>query len=154
MAVKFTPEGMHTIVPHLTVSNGVEAIAFYEKVFGAEERSRSAGPDGRIMHADLQIGDSHLFLSDAMMGPETPGGVAIQIWSNDPDATFDRAIKAGAKVRHPLQDMFWGDRYGQFVDPYGHAWAVAKHLEDLTPEQLKERGDAFFEKMMANKTPA
>lgn len=150
MAVKSVPAGMHTVVPHLAVSDGVKAIEFYKKVFGAEERGRFAAPDGKILHADLQIGDSHVFVSDQMMGgPTTPACVAIQLWTDQPDAIFERAVKAGATVRMPLSDMFWGDRYGQLVDPFGHMWSIAKHLEDVTPDQLKERSAAFFKQMAA-----
>ncbi len=151
MAVKSVPAGMHTVVPHLAVSDGPKAIEFYKKVLGAEERSRALAPDGKIMHADLQLGDSHVFLSDAMMGaPPSPAGVVIHLWSDDPDAIFDRAVKAGATSRMPLADMFWGDRNGQFVDPFGHTWALAKHLEDVTPEQMQKRGAEFFARMSAS----
>ena len=150
MAVKSIPAGMHTVVPHLTVADGKKAIAFYEKVLGAETQTKLFAPDGKLMHAALRVGDAHVYLSDMMMGTQpAPSGVAVHLWSENPDAIFDRAVKAGATVRHPLSDMFWGDRYGQFVDPFGHTWAVSKHLEDLTPEQTQERAAEFFQKMAA-----
>jgi PhnB protein len=149
MAVKYIPAGERTIVPHLVVSDGPKAIEFYKKVFGAEEVSRALAPDGKIMHAALQLGDCRIYLSDQMGPAVTPGGVAIHLWCEDPDKLFDRAVKAGATARMPLADMFWGDRYGQLVDPFGHTWSLAKHLEDLTPKQMEERAGAFFAKMNA-----
>jgi uncharacterized glyoxalase superfamily protein PhnB len=106
-------------------------------------------PDGKIIHADLSIGDSHLFVMDDPPGASssTPAGTIVHMWSLEPDAVFERATKAGAKVTMPLQDMFWGDRYGQLVDPFGHAWSIAKHLEDLSPDEIKKRAMTAFTQM-------
>lgn len=148
MAVKPIPEGHHTLTPHLMLNNCARAIEFYKQAFGAKENYRMAMPDGKIIHADLTIGDSHLFLMDEPPGPSsTPGAVILHMWSAEPEAVFERATKAGAKVTMPLQDMFWGDRYGQLVDPFGHTWSIAKHLEDLTPEQTRERAMKAFAAM-------
>jgi PhnB protein len=149
MAVKYIPAGERTIVPHLAVSDAPKAIEFYKKVFGAEELTRAVAPDGKVMHCALQLGDSRIYVSDQMGQMSAPGGFAIQIWTEDPDKIFDRAVKAGATARMPLADMFWGDRYGQVQDPFGVLWSLAKHLEDLTPEQMKKRSTEFFAKMGA-----
>lgn len=142
------PEGLHTIIPHLVVKGASEAIEFYQRAFGAEELSRMPmpGPDGQMKlgHAELQIGDSRLFLADEFpeygsTGPTGRSSVTIHLYVTDADAAFSRAVEAGATVRMPLTDMFWGDRYGVLVDPFGHDWSIAEHLEDLTPEQMQER---------------
>jgi PhnB protein len=146
------PEGEHSITPHLIVKDASEAIEFYKKAFGAQEHARVPGPDGKsIMHAHLKIGDSSLFLADEFPamgshGPEGSGGtpVIIHLYVKDADAVFNQAIAAGAKVRMPLQDMFWGDRYGQLTDPFGHQWSVATHKEDLSPEEIGQRAQAAF----------
>ncbi len=147
-SVKPVPEGYHTITPHLVVKNASEAIAFYEKALGAVEIRRMPCPDGRLMHAEVQIGDSRLFLCDdfpeygscavAPQGQE-PSPMTIHMFVEDVDARFQQAVDAGAVVEMPPQNMFWGDRYGRFVDPFGHHWSIASHLEDLTPEQVAER---------------
>jgi PhnB protein len=149
--VKPVPEGQHTITPHLVVRNASEAIAFYVKALGAVEMYRLPGPDGRLMHAALQIGDSRVFLCDecpeyGSLGPQAWGGspVTLHLGVEDADAAFNRAVEAGASVAMPLADMFWGDRYGKVVDPFGHHWSIASHLEDLTPEQIQERAAAAF----------
>ena len=153
MPAKPVPEGVHTITPHLTVKNAAKAIDFYKQVFGAEEVSRNLGPDGKIMHASLKIGDSLLMLNDEFPGQstsaETPGGtnVTLHIYTDNVDALFDRAVKAGAKTTMPLADQFWGDRYGQVVDPFGQRWSLATRKEELTPQQVDERARAFFAKM-------
>jgi PhnB protein len=149
MAVKPVPEGHHTLVPHLALKDCAKAIEFYKAAFGARENSRLSMPDGKIIHADLTIGDSHVFLMDEPLGaPSTPpAGTIVHMWSPEPDAVFERASKAGAKVTMPLQDMFWGDRYGQLVDPFGHMWSVAKHLEDLSPEEIKKRAMKVYAEM-------
>src|SRR5438270_13486730 len=153
MPAKPVPEGVHTITPHLTVKNAAKAIDFYKQVFGAEEVSRNLGPDGKIMHASLKIGDSLLMLNDEFPGQstsaETPGGtnVTLHIYTDNVDALFDRAVKAGAKTTMPLADQFWGDRYWQVVDPFAQRWSLATRKEDLTPHQVDERARAFFAKM-------
>ena len=147
------PAGQHAITPHLVVKGASEAIEFYTRAFGAEEVCRVPfpGPDGRVKlgHAALQIGDSKLFLADEFpeqggFGPTGPSPVTIHLFVTDADATFEAAVEAGATVRMPLANMFWGDRYGLLVDPFGHHWSIAEHLEDLTPEQMQERMASAF----------
>jgi len=148
--VKPIPSGFHTLTPHLVVKGAGKAIDFYKKAFGAEELVRMAAPDGKsILHADLKIGDSHVFLADEVpnmdcRGPESIGGtpVTIHMYVEDADATFGQALAAGAKVKMPLSDMFWGDRYGVLADPFGHAWSIATHKEDLTPQEIRKRAQA------------
>ena len=146
------PEGQHAITPHLVIKGAAEAIDFYKQAFGAEELCRMPfpNPDGtmKLGHAELRIGDSKLFLADEFpdCGSVGPGGtspVTIHLYVTDADATFDRAVEAGATVGMPLADMFWGDRFGKLIDPFGHHWAIAEHLEDLTPEQMMEKMAAF-----------
>ena len=149
------PEGYHAITPYITVKDGNRAIEFYKRAFGAEEIMRMPRPDGRgIMHAELKIGDSRLFLGDEMpdgkcRSPESLGGTAVGIflYVEDVDAVFERAKSAGAEVRMPVADMFWGDRFGTLADPFGHEWSLATHIEDVTPEQMRERAEAFFAQM-------
>jgi PhnB protein len=144
--VKPIPSGMHTLTPHLVVKGASKAIEFYKKAFGAEEIGRFQTPDGQsIMHADLKIGDSHVFLVDEFpemdcRGPQSVGGtpVTIHMYVEDVDAAFGKAVAAGANVRMPLADMFWGDRYGMLIDPFGHAWSIATHKKDLTPEEMRQ----------------
>jgi len=150
--IKAVPDGYHTLTPHLVVKGASQAIAFYKKAFGAEEISRVPGPDGKsLMHAEVKIGDSRLFLVDEFpemgcRGPQSIGGtpVTIHVYVEDVDAAFNKAVAAGAQVRMPLEDMFWGDRYGKVVDPFGHEWSLATHKEDLTPEEISKRAQAAF----------
>jgi uncharacterized glyoxalase superfamily protein PhnB len=149
--VNAIPEGYHTITPSIVVSDGAKAIEFYKKAFGAEERVRMPGPNGGIMHAELRIGDSPIMLGEEMpsMGAKSPksfGGspVSFFFYTENVDAAWDRAVKAGAKLIMPLEKMFWGDRAGCVEDPYGHKWWLAQHVEDLTPEQIKKGQEAFF----------
>jgi PhnB protein len=150
--IKAVPEGHHTLTPHLIVKGASEAIEFYKKAFGAEEITRLPGPDGKsIMHAALKIGDSRLFLVDEFpqmgsLGPKSIGGtpVFIHVFVEDVDTIFNQAVAAGAEVLMPLVDAFWGDRYGQLVDPFGHKWSLATHKEDLTPEEIGKRAQAAF----------
>jgi PhnB protein len=147
---KSIPSGFHTLTPHLVVKGASQAIEFYKKAFGAEEIGRMPSPDGKsLLHVDLKIGDSHFFLVDEFpemdcRGPQSIGGtpVTIHIYVEDVDAAFGKAVAAGAKVRMPLADMFWGDRYGVVTDPFGHAWSMATHKEDLTPEEIRKRAQA------------
>lgn len=139
------PEGMHSLTPHLVCAGAAEAIAFYQRAFGAEELSRLPAPDGRLMHALVRIGDSMLMLNDewpdmGAVGPLKLGGsgVVIHLYVPDVDATMAQAAAAGATVTMPAMDMFWGDRYGQLTDPFGHKWSVATHKQDLTPAQVKD----------------
>ena len=151
---KAIPDGFNTLTPHLVVKGASQAIDFYKKAFGAEEIKRMPGPDGKsLIHAELKIGNSRLMLVDEFpemnaRGPETMGGtpVTIHMFVEDADAVFNRALGAGAQVRMPLADMFWGDRYGVVSDPFGHLWSIATHKEDLTPEEMGKRmQDAFSE---------
>jgi PhnB protein len=146
------PPGFHTLTPHLVVKNASNAIEFYKKAFGAEEIRRASTPDGKsLMHAELQIGDSRLMLVDEFpemdcRGPQSIGGtpVTIHMFVKDVDAAFSRAVAAGAEVKMPLDNMFWGDRYGVLTDPFGHSWSLATHKEDVTPEEIAKRvRDAF-----------
>ncbi|KAF1045406.1 MAG: hypothetical protein GAK35_01400 [Herbaspirillum frisingense] len=137
------PPGMHSITPHLVCAGAADAIEFYKKAFGANEGARLAGPDGRLMHAQLSIGDSSLMLVDEMpewkcLGPKALGGspVTIHLYVKDADAVCAQAVAAGAQPVMPVADMFWGDRYGQVVDPFGHKWSIATHVRDMTPEQI------------------
>ena len=139
------PPGMHTITPHLVCAGAAAAIEFYKEAFGAVEITRMAGPDGKLFHAMVRIGDSFLMLVDDFpdmraLGPKALGGspVTIHLSVVDADATFKRATAAGATPRMPVTEMFWGARYGQVVDPFGHVWSVATQVRDLTPEQIFE----------------
>jgi PhnB protein len=148
--IKPVPDGYHTLTPHLVVKGAGQAIKFYKKAFGAEEISRVPGPDGKsLMHAELKIGDSRLFLVDEFpemgcRGPLGIGGtpVTIHMYVEDVDAVFNKAVAAGAQVRMPLEDMFWGDRYGKVADPFGHEWSLATHKEDLTQKETLKRAQA------------
>ncbi|MFN2469032.1 MAG: VOC family protein [Gaiellaceae bacterium] len=148
------PEGYHSITPSLAVDDAAEAIDFYKQAFGARERMRMPGPDGKIAHAELQIGDSVLMLSDPMpqssiRTPKQLGGspVGIFLYVEDVDAVVERAIEAGATLTMEVDDMFWGDRFGTVSDPFGHAWQIATHKEDLSPEEIMERGKAAMAAM-------
>jgi uncharacterized glyoxalase superfamily protein PhnB len=149
---KPVPEGFHTVTPHITVKNAAEAINFYKRALGAEERMRMTGPDGKsIMHAELKIGDSIIFLGDespqaACKSPQTLGGstTVLNLYVPDVDAAFQKAVSAGGKEAMPVADMFWGDRYGMFLDPFGYTWGIATHKEDLTEQDMATRARAFF----------
>jgi uncharacterized glyoxalase superfamily protein PhnB len=142
--VKKIPEGMHSVTPHLICAGAAQAIDFYKKAFGAVEAARLPGPDGKIMHAMIRIGDSPVMLVDEMpqwgaLGPKALKGspVTIHLYVEDVDAFARRAVEAGAKVTMPVQDMFWGDRYGKLEDPFGHQWSVATHVRDATMEEMQ-----------------
>jgi uncharacterized glyoxalase superfamily protein PhnB len=146
-----------SVIPHLVCANALEALEFYQKAFGAEEISRLLGPDGKLMHGAVRIGDSMVMLSDecpdwGALGPKALKGspVTIHLYVDDVDAFTARAAEAGAKVVMPPEDMFWGDRYGKLEDPFGHQWSVATHLRDLSPEEIKEG----MMKMCANGAPS
>ncbi len=141
--VKAIPDGMRSLTPHLVCRGAAAAIDFYGRAFGAIEQFRLPGPDGRLVHACVLIGDSQLFLVDEMpehgaLGPQALKGspVTIHLQVQDADATFARAVQAGATVTMPLADMFWGDRYGQVVDPFGHHWSVATHMREVSREEM------------------
>jgi PhnB protein len=154
MAVKPVPEGYHTATPYLVVNDANKAIDFYKRAFGAKEVTRMDGPQGKISHAELKIGDSMIMLSDEMPGqgtrsPQSLGGTAVGVflYLTDVDSVFKQATSAGAKVDMPLADMFWGDRYGKLTDPFGHAWSLATHKEDVAPEEMQKRMKAEMAKM-------
>ena len=147
------PSGFHTVTPQLTMENAAAAIDWYKKALGATEVSRAVGPDGKILHAELRVGDSPIMLNDDMMGGNTPkahNGSPASLWVyvEDCDALFNRAVKAGARVdagpMGQLQDQFWGDRTGMFTDPEGYRWTIATHKVDLTPEEMKTRQDEWM----------
>jgi PhnB protein len=151
-AAKAVPTGYHTITPSLTLDNASQAIDWYKKALCAEELSRSAGPDGKIMHAELKIGDSRFMMNDVMMGgkgPKAHGGSPASLWLyvEDSDALFNRAVKAGAQVQMPLADQFWGDRGGAVADPEGYTWWISTRKEDLTPAEMQQRAQEFFKQM-------
>jgi PhnB protein len=142
--VKPIPEGMHTVTPHLVCDGASAAIAFYTKAFEATEIARMPGPGGKLMHAMIRIGDSMVMLVDEMpewqaTGPRTLKGtpVTLHLYVSDADAVFQRAVDAGAKSVMPVEETFWGDRYGVLEDPFGHRWSVATHVRDMTPEEMQ-----------------
>ena len=144
-SVKHIPEGMHTVTPHLVCAGAGAAIDFYKKAFGATETSRMPGPGGKLIHASIRIGDSTVMLVDEMpewgsLGPKALKGspVVIHLYVDDVDAFTARAVTAGAKVTMPVADMFWGDRYGQLEDPFGHRWSVATHIRDVSPADMQQ----------------
>jgi PhnB protein len=154
MAVQPIPEGYHSITPYLAVDDAEKAIEFYKDAFGAEETIRMPGPDGKVAHAELQIGDSKLMLSDpfpqsSVRSPSERGGPtgSVFLYVDDVDSAFDQATRAGATVTTPLEDMFWGDRFGTLTDPFGHVWSLATHKEDLTEEEMAERSKAAMAEM-------
>jgi len=140
------PDGYPRVTPYLSIDGASGAIDFYSKVFGATERVRMPDPDGRIGHAELQLGDSLIMLADEypemdIRGPKAVGGtpVTISVYVEDVDAVFDRAVELGAKPLRQVQDEFYGDRSGQFEDPFGHRWSVASHIEDVPPDEMAKR---------------
>ncbi len=146
MAVKPIPDGYHSVSPVLTVDGATEAIEFYKRAFGAKERFRMPGPDGTIGHAELEIGDSVVMLSDpfphsTVRPPRELGGtsVGVFVYVEDVDAVFEQAVDEGSTVTMALEDMFWGDRFGTVTDPYGHSWSFATHIEDVPPDEMEER---------------
>jgi PhnB protein len=146
MTVKPIPDGYSSVAPYLAVDGAERAIAFYEEAFGAKERGRMQSPDGKIAHAELQIGDSVVMLSDPFPGfatktPTELGGTTagVMLYVDDVDATVAQAIKAGATVEREVEDQFWGDRFGAVVDPFGHIWSIATHVEDVPPAEMEKR---------------
>lgn len=144
MSVKPIPENYHTLTPYMTVRDASRAIEFYKKAFGATERGIMKGPDGKVMHAEIMIGDSIVMLGDEFpefgaVSPESTGGssMGLHIYVKDVDAAFDRAVKAGARVEIPVSDQFWGDRYGRLKDPFGHKWSIATHTKDMSADEMK-----------------
>lgn len=153
--VKAVPDGFHTITPHLTVRDAHRALDFYKQAFGAEVLHVMPGPGGKVMHAAFRIGDSIVMMNDEFpeMGgslapsPTTGSGVMLHIYLDNVDAAFDRAVSAGASVKMPLMDMFWGDRYGTLLDPFGHRWSLATHVRDMSPEEMQQEQEKAFSKM-------
>ena len=151
-AKRAVPEGFHTVTPHLIFEDTTQALDWYTRALGAEELNRSAAPDGKIMHAEIRVGNSRMMLNDEMGGGKSArayGGSPISLWVyvDDCDTMFNRAVSAGAKVSGPmgqLADQFWGDRSGTFTDPFGYTWSVATHKEDLTPQEMEKRAAEFF----------
>ena len=154
MAVRAVPEGFHTVSVYLNVPNAVEAIAFYEKAFGAKLVMRMPGPDGRsTMHAEIMIGDCIVMLTDenpqfGVKSPKSLGGTScsVHLYVEDCDATFNRAIQAGCQMLNPMMDAFWGDRFGKLGDPFGHVWSVATHKEDVSAEEIGRRAADWMKK--------
>jgi PhnB protein len=160
-ALKPIPEGFHTVTPHLVIKGAAQAIEFYQRAFGAEVLGRMEGPGGTIGHAELKIGDSIIFLADEFpqaqcKSPQTLGGTTatLNLYVPDVDAAFKRAISAGGRETMAVADMFWGDRYGQLQDPFGHTWGIATHKEDVSHQELEQRAQAFWAQMQAQKKTA
>lgn len=154
MAVQPIPEGYESISPSLAVDNATEAIEFYKKAFGATEKVRMDGPGGTIAHAELEIGNSILMLSDPfpqsdVRPPKEIGGTTVNIFMyvDDVDAAVQQAVDAGATITMPVDNQFWGDRFGTITDPYGHSWGLATHVEDVSPEEMEKRGQEFMAQM-------
>ena len=154
--VKAVPTGFHTLTPHLTVRDADKALEFYKNALGAEILGVARMPDGRVIHAALRIGDSMLMLNEEMpefggLSPLSVGGtgVTIHIYTENVDEAFNRAVSAGAQVKMPLMDQFWGDRYGMVADPFGHKWSLATHVKDMSPEEMQHAQD----EAMANMPP-
>ena len=154
MATKPIPEGYHTVSPYIAVEDAERAIEFYSRALGAKEVVRMDGPDGKIAHAELMIGDSHVMLSDpfpqaSTRPPHELGGTSASmfVYVEDVDAVVKQAVEAGASLTMEVADQFWGDRFGAITDPFGHVWSVATHIEDVTPEEAAERGRAAMAEM-------
>jgi PhnB protein len=152
------PDGYHTVTPHITVNGAEKALEFYKRAFGAQEIVRMPGPGGKgIMHAEIKIGNSIIMLNDELHGmgersPQSLGGHtgSIYLYVEDVDAVYAKAVAAGAMGRVPVSDMFWGDRTGRIVDPFGHEWAISTHKEDVSTEEIRKRAEAFMAKMSAS----
>jgi PhnB protein len=145
------PAGMHTITAHIVVSDAAAAADWYKDILGAEERNRIALPGGKLMQVELRFGDSAVMLADefpeaGVLSPLSVGGTAtvLHLYTNDVDALWNRAVDAGAHVRQPLQDAFWGERYGQITDPFGHRWGLAQHLREVPRHEIEEAAAAAF----------
>ena len=148
-AAKPVPDGFHSITPHLALDNAAKTIDWYRRAFGAQEVRRSDGPDGKVLHCELRIGNSLIMVNDVMSGakgPQALGGTPAGLWLyvEDCDSAFARAVDAGAQVQVPLADQFWGDRGGAIADPEGYTWWIATRKEDLQPAELEQRAEEFF----------
>ena len=158
-SVKIIPEDYHSINPYLVVRNADRAIEFYKKAFGTEERFRMQGADGKtIMHAELKIGDSVFMLTEESpdmkaLSPESIGGspISLYVYVKNVDGVFNQAVSEGATALYPVRDQFYGDRCGYLKDPFGHLWSIATHKKDLSPDELRKAGEAFFEEMSKTK---
>ena len=153
MPTNSPPTGYHSVTPAIVVRDAAKAIEFYKKAFGAEEISRMKGPDGGVMHAEIKIGDSLIMLGDEnpqwnVKSPLSTGGPtgSLHIYVDDADKAFDKAIRAGATVHAPMEDAFWGDRYGQVLDPFGHRWGIATRVRNLTPDEQQRAGEEWMAK--------
>jgi PhnB protein len=151
MSAKSPPAGYHTVTPSLIVRDAAQAIEFYKRAFGAEEVTRMPGPGGSIMHAEIRIGDSVVMLGEenAQWGTLSPLSTkgnpgSLHLYVDDADAAFARALAAGATTRYPLEDVFWGDRYGKVTDPFGHEWGIATHVRDVSPEEMQQAAAAWM----------
>jgi uncharacterized glyoxalase superfamily protein PhnB len=156
MSAKSTPAGYHSVTPSIIVRGAAEAIEFYKRAFGAEERERFDGPDGKVMHAEIRIGDSIIMLGEenpewSSVSPRTTGAPTggLHLYVEDADAAFDRAVRAGATVRYPLENAFWGDRYGKVTDPFGHEWGIATRIRDLSPQEMQRAANEWMAKAAA-----
>jgi PhnB protein len=154
MPGKPIPEGYHTLNPHLAVDDAAGAIEFYKRAFGAKERGRMLGPDGKIAHAEIEVGDSVIMLSDPM--PQSPykppkelGGISggLYVYVEDVDELAQQVVDAGGTITTPIETMFWGDRFGSVTDPFGHVWSIATRVEDVPPEEMEERAKAAMASM-------
>ncbi|NWG38160.1 VOC family protein [Nitrososphaera sp.] len=148
------PKAFHAVTPGLAVRDAAQAIEFYKRAFGAKEKGRMPGPDGKLMHANIVIGDSHIMMGEenVAMGNPSPlslngSPVSLYVYVKDADKVFNQAVKEGASVAMPMMDQFWGDRAGMVTDPYGHKWWLATHKRDLTPAQMKKAAEEFFASM-------
>jgi uncharacterized glyoxalase superfamily protein PhnB len=156
--VKPIPKGMHTVTPSMTLASCAKAIDFYKRALGAEEIDRFMAPDGKsVWHAALKIGDSVVFMADEMQGmggpapgPGRPSPVRMWLYLTDCDAAFKRAVDAGAKPKMQPEEMFWGDRCGSIIDPFGYEWTLATHTKDMTKEEMQRAGEEFARKMASN----
>ncbi len=149
--VTAVPEGHHTASPYLVIRDASRAIDFYKRAFGAQELFRMPQPDGKIAHAEIKIGDSVIMIGEEspQMNAQSPQAlkgtpVSIFLYLEDVDSVFKKAIAAGGKQDAPVQDMFWGDRYGKLTDPFGHQWQLATHIEDVAPEEMAKRAASAF----------
>jgi PhnB protein len=154
MATKPIPEGYHTLTPYLAVDDAAQAIEYYKKAFGAKERMRMETPDGKIGHAELEIGDSMVMLSDPFphattRPPKELGGTSgsVFMYVEDVDAVVKQAVDTGATITMEVADQFWGDRFGSIQDPFGHSWSIATHVEDVPPEEMAERAKQAMAEM-------
>ena len=149
-STNFIPEGYTAVTPYLYVSDAAHAIEFYQQIFGATEVMRMGDPSGKIGHAEIKVGGSHIMLADEFpemdsRSPQSLGGssVGLLLYVEDADAVVERAVAAGAKLLSPLEDKFYGDRMGKLQDPFGHIWAIATHKEDVSPEEMEQRAAAL-----------